>query len=131
MTLAGFGPHTRRIGLFTAENDNFYCQYLCLTRPAMDARAQNEPHLHLYRCSAYTPELRDLIRRQAFGTDHRRDQPHWARMGPSREKWDGWVWSQGDGWFWTARRGWFELIPRMGRGSASASTPQSRAGYSA
>ena len=52
-------------------------------------------------------------------------------MGPSRETWDGWVWSQGDGWFWTARRGWFELIPRMGRGSASASTPQSRAGYSA
>ena len=39
MTLAGFGPYTRRIGLFTAENDDFYCQYLCLTRPAMDAGA--------------------------------------------------------------------------------------------
>ena len=122
MTLAGFGPHMRRIGLFTAENDDYYNN---------DRGAQNEPNLHLYRCIGYPQELRDLIQRQAFGTDQRRDQPHWARKGPSHKKWDGWVWSGGNGWFWRDRKGWFELIPRMGRGSASASTPQSRAGYSA
>ena len=94
-----------------------------------DGGANNDPSLHLYRCTAYPEELANLIRKEAFGTDQRRDQPHWARKGTSGESWQGWVWSQGDGWFWTQAREWFELIPRTGRGSASASTPQSRAGY--
>ena len=107
VTLAGIGHYTRQIGLYTVENENLYCQYLCLTRPAMDAGALspvqlsspvastlsssspvqlsniviviifivrfviiiifissrshhdggavNDPHLHLYRCSAYPP----------------------------------------------------------------------------
>ena len=42
VTLAGFGPHTRQIGLYTVENDTLYCQYLCLTRPALDTRALGE-----------------------------------------------------------------------------------------
>ena len=39
VTLAGFGAHTRQIGLYTVENESLYCQYLCLTRPALGARA--------------------------------------------------------------------------------------------
>jgi len=93
------------------------------------AGATSNPNLDLYRCTSYPREIADLIKRQAFDSGVRRDQPHWARRGPSETSWAGWVWSNGDGWFWTDKRGWFELIPRMGRASSSASTPQSRAGY--
>ena len=95
------------------------------------AGASNDPGLDLFRCTAYPPEIQQLIKKQAFDSRERRDIPHWARRGPSAESWNGWVWSYGNGWFWSEGRGDFELIPRMGRGSARPSTAQSRSGYSA
>ena len=61
MTLAGFGPHTRQIGLFTEENDNFYCQYLCLTRPALDARALEKVIIVIILASSSPPIIIGII----------------------------------------------------------------------
>ena len=94
------------------------------------AGATSDPGLDLFRCTAYPPEIHQLIEKQAFDSK-RRDVEHWARMGPSMDSWRGWIWSYGNDWFWTEGRGAFELIPRMGRGSARPSTAQSRSGYSA
>ena len=63
VTLAGFGPHSRHLGLYTKENDNYYVQYLRLTRPAQDVRALGKRHGHC-PCAisvVHTPLLRICI----------------------------------------------------------------------
>ena len=102
-------------GLYSEEGDSTYLHYMLLSRPAQDQHAQKPPLLHMWRCKTYPAEIAQLIERQAFDSEHRRDEAHWARRGASEESWDGWVWAYGDGRYWTEERGTFTLIPRHNR----------------
>ena len=111
------GQYTIQYGLYDQQGDELYCLYMVLCRPSMDSRATRQPKLHMWRCSKYPGNVKELIERQAFDAGPRRDQPHWTVEGPSPDSYEGWVWSNGDGWYWTLERKWFELVPRLGRGT--------------
>ena len=115
------GQYTIQHGLYEKQADELYCIFMLLRRPPMDSKATQLPKLHMWRCAAYPDNLADLISRQAFESQVRRDEPHWAVRG-SPDSMDGWVWSAGDGWFWTEKRGYFEPVPRRGRGTPWASS---------
>ena len=106
------GQYTVVSGLFSCEGGLHFAQMLELVRPPLDNRGAS-PKLHMYRCSEYPKEIRNMIEQQSYLSSGRRDEPRW--VGDD-------VWSYGDGNYWTRARGKHRLIPSRGSHGLPASS---------